>query len=326
MRIKKLQHKRLNFPPQEMQPLREQLETTPINNIHEVLKPYQEWPFVRGDMYHWITVLNRFDDIMADVCEKFGLTSLQKVDFDAETRVLLVSILEFSRLLMENCINRNVYNSVERLDCLLNTSDPEVLESTLRMLLRAAHRWSYQRDVKTSLTVMSTRLMTVADTWRTNKDITTGSGNSRQSAEGSVSHTNEFKMLASGDESTPPRTSEAVVRYSFFRTADEARQLEEDAGSDQSKPQSKRSSGLATEGLVAIDAPIDSLNLDRAASRYEQVRQAFDTLVAQYRIPAAHQFELRHRIQVAMSFATGDSALRFTLLRSRICAAAFSRS
>ncbi|KAJ1725144.1 E3 ubiquitin-protein ligase tom1 [Coemansia erecta] len=332
----------LNFPPQEIQPLREQLETCPVGDIHRALEPLHEWPFVRGDIYHWITVLNRFDDIMAEVCENYQLTSLQMKTFDADTQKMLVAIVTFSRLLMENCINRNLYNSVERLDCLLNTSDPEVLECTLRLLLRAAQRWSYQRDLKTSLTTMSGRLLTITESWQLQGQkqdtaaaaATTATatatvsssieGDDLVSAEGTASHTSEFRILARDDIDTSLQTSASAVRFSYFRTAEEAQQLEADysrKSSGSSMP--KSGAPVFKEGLITVDVSLASLGFSRGSSASpEKLRQIFDNLVAQYSIPETQHYKLRHRIQVAASFMSGDSSLRLSLLRSRIYAAA----
>ncbi|PIA16363.1 DUF908-domain-containing protein, partial [Coemansia reversa NRRL 1564] len=271
-KIKKLQHKRLNFPPQEIQQLREKLEAASTSSIHEVLATHQEWAFVRGDLYHWISVLNRFDDVMAEVCEKYTLAGLQKTDFDNDTQKTLVAILHFSRLLLENCINRNLYSSVDRLDGLLNTSDPDVLECTLRLLLRTSQRWSYQRDLKANQAMMSGRLTTLADPWHIKKGLVSSVEHGTE--ENTASHTNEFRLIT------------------------------------------------VTEGLVSIHVPVRDLGVDTNAGVCEQVRQALDKLVAKHKVPSTHHYELRHRILVALAFATGNSELRYTLLRSRIYAAA----
>ncbi|KAJ2769355.1 E3 ubiquitin-protein ligase tom1, partial [Coemansia nantahalensis] len=356
-KIKKLHHKRLNFPPQETQQLREQLEGAPVKDIHAVLEAHQEWTFVRGDMYHWIPVLNRFDEILMDICQEYELSSLQRADFDGSTQRTVVCVLHFSRLLLENCINRNLYSSVDRLDCLLNTSDPEVLESTLRLLLRTSQRLSYQRDLKAHQTVMSSRLTALADPWHAKRDM--GPPPEQASAEAAASHTNEFKLLAQDATTGLLAKHGGVVRYQYFRTAEDVRALEaeqggtgaEEAGapSDAHKktaggvhrtpskkgrahpqtanPRAATAAGAAAaaavaEGLVSISAPISSLGVNQAASIGEQMRQALGALVEQFRVPAAHQFELRHRILVALAFARGDSELRQRLLRSRIYAVA----
>ncbi|KAJ2711636.1 E3 ubiquitin-protein ligase tom1, partial [Coemansia spiralis] len=357
-KIKKLHHKRLSFPPQEAQQLREQLEAVPANGIHALLEGHQEWAFVRGDLYHWIPVLNRFDEVLMDICQEYELSGLQKVDFDHGTQRTVVCILHFSRLLLENCINRNLYSSVDRLDCLLNTSDPEVLEYTLRLLLRTSQRWSYQRDLKAHQAVMSARLTALADPWYAKRGMEPPS--EQASAEVAASHTNEFKLLARDAATEALMKHGGVVRYQFFRTAEDVRALEgeqggadaDDAGapaassdahkktaggvhrtpSKKSRAHAQLSSPRAaaaaapapavTEGLVSISVPVASLGLDPAASVSEQMRLALDRLVERFRVPAAHQFDLRHRVLVTLAFARGDSELRYRLLRSRIYAVA----
>ncbi|GIJ81976.1 hypothetical protein Asppvi_000479 [Aspergillus pseudoviridinutans] len=131
------------------------------------------WPFPRGDLYHWINVLNRFDDILASVTEKYALNAgpqtkpfgryvlidaytssdVQSNSEDADSKLnalgygpegdreLVESILDFSRLLLEKCGNRSLYNSSERLGELLNTTSLSLLQSTLRLALCLAQRY-----------------------------------------------------------------------------------------------------------------------------------------------------------------------------------------
>ncbi|KAJ2743640.1 E3 ubiquitin-protein ligase tom1, partial [Coemansia sp. BCRC 34301] len=316
-KIKKLPHKRLSFPPQEIQRLREKLETTSLINIHGVLQAYTDWPFVRGDMYHWIGVLNRFDEILGKVCEEYGLSGFQTNAFDRDTQRMVVAILDFTRLLLENCINRNLYSSVERLDQLLNASDPEVLEHTLRVVLRTAQRWSYQRDIKSNLAAISARLTAIADPWNVKKHLPTEAS---AGAGALVLHTNEFRMLASDEHSELLKRHADVVDYQFFRTAEEARQLDEEAV--QHGKASKRSQASAGgEGLVSISAGIWDLCDASTGSVQAQMQQALDRLVTLHRVPVSHQYALRQRIYVALALGRSDQALRLRLLRARIYAA-----
>ncbi|KAJ1950952.1 E3 ubiquitin-protein ligase tom1, partial [Linderina macrospora] len=355
-KIKKQQHKRLNFPQQEIRHLREALENGPVDTLAGTLQEYSEWRFVRGDMYHWIKVLNRFDEILADVCSKYNLSVPQARAFDSGTQKLLVAILSFSCLLLENCINRNLYSSTDRLDHLLNTSDHAVLECTLRILVRTAQRWSYQRDLKTSMISMSGRLTTIADSWHAKNDIVPfiGSG----TPESLASHTNEFRLLAQEKNTELLQSHAGIVHYQFFRTAEEACRLDalrtqqpatttttpattagqgepsatelrrKTSGSHRKTPAGKKAAGasgraasIEAEGLVCIDVPVRDLNIDASLPVVDQMMLVFDRLVERFKVPASCHFELRFRIYVALAMATGDSSLRYSLLRSRIYAA-----
>ncbi|KAL3479873.1 hypothetical protein BJX99DRAFT_53548 [Aspergillus californicus] len=131
------------------------------------------WPFPRGDLYHWINVLNRFDEILASVIDRYGLSNgpqttpfnrqflvhcyssenpqLSPGEIDSKLsdlklgpngdRELLEAVLDFSRLLLEKCGNRSLYNSSERLGELLNTTSLDLIKSTLRLSLSLALRY-----------------------------------------------------------------------------------------------------------------------------------------------------------------------------------------
>jgi E3 ubiquitin-protein ligase HUWE1 len=74
-----------------------------------------EWKFPRNDLFHFITVLNRFDTILEAICQEYKLSdkNIQRKPFDPETKQTLLAILNLSKLLFENCTNRNLYNSYE---------------------------------------------------------------------------------------------------------------------------------------------------------------------------------------------------------------------
>ncbi|RDW82428.1 hypothetical protein BP6252_03540 [Coleophoma cylindrospora] len=134
------------------------------------------WPFHRGDLYHWIPLLNRFDLILERFIQEYGLKdgpqvvdfgckvletpkedkpilvgsqSLSELDIDLAglgysdepDRHLIESILNFSRMLLENCGNRSLYASSSYLDSLLNTTSLSLLESTLLLSSQLAQRY-----------------------------------------------------------------------------------------------------------------------------------------------------------------------------------------
>ena len=122
----------------------------------------RRWPFPRGDLYHWIDVLDRFDGILDRFIKHYELQNPQTKPFDTsfiqseqpgeDVRQLgfskegdvelIASILEFSRLLLEKCGNRSLYNSSERINCLLNTSSLSLLHTSLRLALCLAQRFN----------------------------------------------------------------------------------------------------------------------------------------------------------------------------------------
>ncbi|KAL8872238.1 MAG: hypothetical protein Q9174_002099 [Haloplaca sp. 1 TL-2023] len=132
------------------------------------------WPFPRGDLYHWIPLLNRFDTILERFCQEYGLQNgpqnkpfgrilletgvveegksgvdpktstegLDKLGFAPDgDKELAAAILSFSRVLLENCGNRSLYSSSDRLGGILNTVDLSLLASALQLATRLAQRY-----------------------------------------------------------------------------------------------------------------------------------------------------------------------------------------
>ena len=134
------------------------------------------WPFPRGDLYHWIPLLDRFDAILERFNLVYGLNSgpqtrsfsrvlleqgIGASDHTSETRLdkieelgfgqegdreLIETILAFSTLLVENCGNRSLYNSSDRLGDLLNTTSLSLLSKSLRLAVRLAQRYHTSRQ------------------------------------------------------------------------------------------------------------------------------------------------------------------------------------
>ncbi len=135
------------------------------------------WPFPRGDLYHWIPLLNRFDDILESFCSTYNLAEgpqtrsfgcdlllktpstadgeeqLQKTEKLSELgygkdgdSYLIVSILRFTQMLLDHCGNRSIYASSSHLNNLLNSIDFSIICAALRVGVELAQR--YQASVK----------------------------------------------------------------------------------------------------------------------------------------------------------------------------------
>ncbi|PHH90608.1 hypothetical protein CDD83_3167 [Cordyceps sp. RAO-2017] len=136
------------------------------------------WPFGRGDLYHWIPLLNRFDSILEQFCKIYQLhQGPQPRDFGSDLllnqskdsafsgegewnqhdvadlgfppdgdRVLIETVLRFTRMLLEHCGNRSIYASSAHLNDLLNTTSLPVIVATLEVGSELAQR--YQASVK----------------------------------------------------------------------------------------------------------------------------------------------------------------------------------
>lgn len=146
------------------------------------------WTWPRTDLQHWIVPLNRFDRILEDVVNDYDLTSMEHAQINAftpRTRTLLLAILAFEKLLLENSTNRKIFASfdvsipryccpalpltlphTQRLNDLLHTTDIEVLLATLRLSLRPAQQYS-QTNAGASFGINDQRLLNLAQGWAT---------------------------------------------------------------------------------------------------------------------------------------------------------------
>lgn len=140
--------------------------------------PITKWPLPRGDLYHWIPLLNRFDTILEDFNRIYHLSDgAQTRDFGCDLLLgsgtaaeyhseqkwdneklraigygndgdaqLIKAILQFTRRLLSHCGNRSIYASSPQLNDLLNSTDLSVVHATLEVGLELAQR--YQASVK----------------------------------------------------------------------------------------------------------------------------------------------------------------------------------
>ncbi|KAL8703811.1 MAG: hypothetical protein Q9201_003026 [Fulgogasparrea decipioides] len=154
--------------------------TLPVSNLPAHLQAFpRRWPLPRGDLYHWIPLLNRFDLILEEFCQEYGLQhgpqttpfarlllekgvaeegksgavvktsqeDLDRLGFAADgDKQLARAILDFSRELIENCGNRSLYSSSDRLGDLMNTVDLPLLASALQLAVRLAQRYHASRQ------------------------------------------------------------------------------------------------------------------------------------------------------------------------------------
>ncbi|KAI8978993.1 hypothetical protein BDB01DRAFT_852215 [Pilobolus umbonatus] len=165
MKIKKLSSKKLAPLPRQLSDLIRRLETDEEDKIPSIVCEIREWRYGRGDLFHWVTVLDRFDLILARICTDYNLKDIQLKPFDPTTKTLIMSILHLSSVLFENCTNRNIYNSYEYLSMFLNTFDIDVLQEVLHFMIRPAQRINNPKAIRSSFVVPQDKIMELARGW-----------------------------------------------------------------------------------------------------------------------------------------------------------------
>ncbi|RKU46980.1 hypothetical protein DL546_007100 [Coniochaeta pulveracea] len=151
---------------------------SPLPMLRKELERFpQRWTFPRGDLYHWIPLLNRFDNILEAVVDTYDLKdTMQSRDFGCTIllgkgkgvsvdyhgnpqewdmaklqplgysqdgdRQLLVAVLSFTEMLLTCCGNRSIYLSSGHLDHLLNSTYNDVVITALKVGQQLAERYS----------------------------------------------------------------------------------------------------------------------------------------------------------------------------------------
>ena len=74
------------------------------------------WPIIedKTDLFHWTDLLNRFDEKLEIILNlHIPIGKLQNSPLNEEELEMILAILDFSRILLETCSSRNIYNSYD---------------------------------------------------------------------------------------------------------------------------------------------------------------------------------------------------------------------
>lgn len=166
--------------------------STPLHQLPTKLVSFPRlWPLPRGDLYHWIQLLDRFDHILELFNKEYALNEgpqtqpfkcrllekgdeeegmpypakgAQKQELDAlgfsgeGDRELVESVVYFTRLLLEHCGNRSLYASSGHVNDLLHTTSLSLLKAALKLGLRLAQRYQVARYKNNSASMQPTLL------------------------------------------------------------------------------------------------------------------------------------------------------------------------
>ncbi|CUA66624.1 E3 ubiquitin-protein ligase HUWE1 [Rhizoctonia solani] len=164
MKIQK-QSKKVGQPHPEVAALISTLIATPQTELAQFIAKIPIWTWPRSDLNSWTKVLNRFDSTFGELIDKYKLNKLQLENFDQADKKLLLELLRFERMLLENSTNRKLFASYDRLNALLATSDLDVLVAVLQLLLRPSQQYSSQPPTPHSLNISAPRLQALAMRW-----------------------------------------------------------------------------------------------------------------------------------------------------------------
>ncbi|GAA6062543.1 hypothetical protein JCM10212_004309 [Sporobolomyces blumeae] len=150
----------------------DRIQQVPQDELPLLLDPIVKagWTWPRTDLQHWIYPLNRFDEILEQIIRDYDLSDMQHCQtnaFTPRTKELLLSILAFQKVLLENSTNRKIFAGFDRINDLLHSTDVEVLLATLRLALRPAQQYSSINSSLSSIPFSDKRLLSLAQPWGT---------------------------------------------------------------------------------------------------------------------------------------------------------------
>ncbi|KAG4304837.1 hypothetical protein PORY_001890 [Pneumocystis oryctolagi] len=292
MKIKRAVPKKISQPPLELKEVIDRASEVIEEELPLLLNGFQEWKYARGDLFHWVTVLNRFDGILERICKEYVLKSVQTIVFTIKTKELLLAILRFSTILLDNCSNRNIYNSCNYLNDLLYSTDIDVVEHTLCLSLRLAQRVSSQRYYRSNYFISSERCLKLAMSLQ------------QSSQERGTSGIDMVKLLSDSYATDIYKS----VYYAFYRHLNPIEAIALSSTKDKetlsstpvSKGKVKENQSLSlsesiddsAEGMTAI-----KIGSEKLYNR--QVEDIFSDAISTYNIPTANYFDLMLRIRFA---------------------------
>ncbi|KAI9470603.1 MAG: hypothetical protein EXX96DRAFT_362871 [Benjaminiella poitrasii] len=280
MKIRKAPSKKLAPLPRQLEDLIKRLETKPKEQIPSLVEELSIWSYPRGDLFHWVKVLDRFDVILQDICNEYDLKQIQTKHFTDQTKTLILSIIDLSCTLFENCTNRNIYNSYEHLCMLLNTFDIDVLQQVLYFMIRPAQRINNPRAIRSSFSVPQDKIIELARGW-TNVSV-------------------DLMNIIQNLEVTPKMRTFVLQ---FYRATTTTSAL---------TTNNTNSDKTVVEGNEIITATISEEDLKK-----DDI-EIFLKLVKEHNVPTENQFELANRIRIVKHL--NESKTRRQLLGIRILA------
>ncbi|XP_055349412.1 E3 ubiquitin-protein ligase HUWE1-like isoform X2 [Paramacrobiotus metropolitanus] len=246
----------------------------------KALQDCKSWTVSKCEIYHWVDVLNKFDEILADATTTADWMLSCDIPDSQDSKLkgaLVKEVLRFTSMLIEHSFSRQLYNSMDRLITLLGSSDMYIVENVLTLLYTFSKRTSFltrMRDDQNKELFL--RLQLLAETWG-----------------GKVNGFGLSKCCEDVPLDQYPSTA-TTVHFEFF-----------------SEPESEDDSAKrSTTNVIHIE------NVDRLKPK--TVPEIMTDLVREYRIPEAKQIPLYFHLRLAYCF--GNYKQRLHCVQSRLLA------
>lgn len=124
-----------------MKELVEKLSTMPVDQLPDALIEFSKvWGRPRGDLCLWISVLNRHDNILKEMTEKYEMQPNipRAVTFDPADEKLISAILTFTTFILSNSSNRGIFSSETYIYSFLYCLNPSLVSGALKVCVTLA--------------------------------------------------------------------------------------------------------------------------------------------------------------------------------------------
>lgn len=119
----------------------------------EQLKGIREWDRSRDDLFIWIPVLNRIDDMLSNIVKKYSYQTsdakkhpIKLIEASREDEALCVDLTQFTSRLLCNTENRFIYSSMDVMNSLLNCPNFKVKLGATKVLAIMGERYVISRE------------------------------------------------------------------------------------------------------------------------------------------------------------------------------------
>lgn len=289
-------------PPPQLAEFIKKLAAAPTEQVTQLLADIDTWKWPRSDLNAWIKVLNKLDAILENIIKEYDLDKLQLRPFSDEHKQLVSEILRFERLLMENSTNRKTFNSYDKLNSLLFTSDLDVLILALNLLLRPSQQYSAQPAVLHALSLSSTRLQILAKKWPHVREYGT-------TLVDLVSPKSEVEL-----QGLPTEAREVAV--TFYRTESEVNERAEAPAP--AVPETPRKGAP----VVASQSGVVNISLSEQEVIAKPSMEVLADVLAKHTVPEDQKYEILCRIRTASSLGKDRRSEREKLVIARLYAIA----
>ncbi|KAG1732222.1 uncharacterized protein EDB91DRAFT_677858 [Suillus paluster] len=302
--------KRAVSPHPQVAELVTKLINTPKHDLADVLADIDSWKWPRSDLNAWTKVLDKFDVILEETIRDYDVDKLQINVFTPATKKTICHILRFERLLLENSTNRKTFNSYDRLNSLLFTSDLDVLTLALNLLLRPAQQYSAQAAVSTALSISTPRLLSLSKRWPN-------------------VHEHGISLLdlvsANGPAQVDVLPAEARdVSFVYYRTDQKEKGQGKEIDHIEAMPSSPRKLSVPPSTSHSYASTI---HIEEGTLKNKEVMEIMADVLEMHPLNNEDKFELLCRVRSAKALAPGNEIMREKLVVIRlICIAIYGHT